>query len=309
MVAFKKLISVCLSIALSISIIVLIFNIVLKENVFNESWYKNTASELGLYKEIKDKVEENLKYVTTDSNITDNDSIYQNIVTDEYINNEVDKILDENFKAINNESYNKDVINVDDIINVYNKRIYDYFVSRNVIMDDAANEVIGTIKLEAQNEVTTAISSINFWTFLEAHKNSSTLNLFFNLSVLSNANVTTFCYIVMVITMLGILIFNLSHLSSFLNFAGIAIFIGGAIPFSIGYGGSLSKISDNILFMGSTANELLTELVNSCFKILTIYGGVFVIIGALCAIASSITVSVSRRIRAKSSLDKTSLIR
>ncbi len=291
MLKHDKIFSLILSLILTISIMTLIFNISLKQNVFNVAWYKTTASNKGLNKEIKDKVEEKLMLVTIESAFPED--LYQNIVTEDIVNNTIDKILEENVKALSRESYNKDVLNADNILNAYNKRIDDYIELRNVIMDDDAQRVIADIKLKARTEVLAAFSSINFWTFLENHKNSSALNLLLSSSVLSGTSITMISIVMIFLSTILIFVINKNQLSFFFKYVGLAFFIGGVIPFSLGVGGNLSKISYNILFMGRNANKLLTELINSVFDVLTLYGIVFVIMGTLGVIISS-TVSVRR---------------
>ena len=296
-----KLISLILSIVLSISIIALIFNITLKQNIFDESYHKNIVKKEGLNKEIKDRVEEKLKLVTVESNCPE--TLYQNIVVDDMIDINVDKIVEENIKAINKQDYNKDVVNVDDLLNAYNQRIDDYIQSRNVEMDDDAIIVINYVKLRAKEEVLAAISSINFWTFLENHENSTILNLFLSTSAFTNIRFVMVSLLIILLTIIGIFILNSNKLTLFFKYIGIALFIGGAVPFSVGLGGNLSNISKSILFMGTAANKLLTALIDSAFSFLTVSGLIVLAIGILAVIVSALT--VPRRVR--SSLSRTTM--
>lgn len=294
----NKVISLILSVLLIISMISLILNITLKQNVFNEAWYKDTAKREGLNKEIKDKVEEKLKLVTTESNFPE--TLYQNIVTDEMIDSNVDKILEENVKVLNKQEYNQNIVNVNDIINAYNQRIDEYVASRNAVMDEDAINVINTIKSKAQKEVTDAIYSINFWTFIENHKDSTALNMLLNVSAFSSLTIMIISIIGIMLTTLGLFFINSNDLTAFLKYVGTALFIGGAVPFSIGLGGNLSNIARNISFMGFAANKLLTLLINSIFSSLTVFGLIIIVMGTIAIIIS--TLKVSRRVR--SSLSK-----
>jgi|GEM_PF-5710344 len=295
---YVKIISLILSIVLSVSIMALIINIILKQNVFNEAYHKNLVNKEGLYKEIEDRVEEKLKLITTASNFPE--TLYQNIVTDDMINVNVDKILEENIKALNNQDYDQNVINIDDLLNTYYKRIDDYIASRNVIMNDSAIIVINDIKLRARVEVLGAISSINFWTFLENHKDSKYLNLL--LRALQFLDTNTVMLSIVILTMIvGLFALNLKRLMFFFKYAGVALFIGGAIPFCIGLGGNLSDISNKILFMGTFANKLLCALIDSVFNFLTVSGIILIIVGVLAIIVSALTSlrRVSRSLRSK----------
>ncbi len=283
---YKNLITLILSVLLFVFILLLVVNIAFKNNIFNVSWYKNTSSIKGINKEVKDKVEEKLKLVTLESNFPK--ELYQGIVTDDMINNNIDKILEENVKALKGEDYNKDVVNVDDILNVYNQRIDDYIKSKNVVVDDVATRVLNDIKFKAKVEVEIAASSTNFWVFLENHKTSFVLDMISNMSFLSNSGITILCIIIILLLTLGMLILNLKDMHTFFKYTGMAIFISGVLPFSLGFSGNLSKISKNIMFMGSSANKLLTELVNSVFNLLFNMGLALVILGTIFVLLSSL---------------------
>lgn len=271
----QKFLSFIISILLMLSIIVSILSLSVNFIILNPNTYYKVLEKRNIYNEIYNVVDENISYVLTLNNLSQD--IKNDIISEEEVKSEVEGFVSDIMKYLRTGVNDISKVNIDTYIERFDNNLNEFFKNNSIVVNNEIKEEINSL----ENDVTQIIQSELQIVNVDIINNNDVFNKVTKITSLFTSKLY-FAPIIFVLFFI-LLLFAVwrSDYVRLLQWIGNSFISSGLMIFLIFFSGYISKFYEYISISTIYLRTFVSSIIKSYLGILSLWGVLAIVIGVI----------------------------